>query len=102
LPPPPDGRTRRSKVPDKNRKPTFAQRMGDEVKALADQGMLIQDLAKHFQVDRGIIRKTLVDWHRAHGLDWADGRNRRWQCPGPRRWKDTDERKRSTPPDSPA
>ncbi len=73
----PDGRSRRASLKQKHIDPPLYQRIADEVMALCQQGMLLQEISDRLQVDRNTITSTVRWWHEARGLPVPDGRTRR-------------------------
>lgn len=73
---PPDGRGRRwSLAHEANVQPY--QRIAEQVKKLADQDLLLGEIAERLGVDRNTVTKSLKYWHEKRGLEPPDGRARR-------------------------
>ncbi len=77
LPAPDDGRARRGDVPNGNMAPTKAMLLADEVKALYDRGLLLDQIAAEVGADRGTVRRALKTAFDRLGQVMPDGRNRR-------------------------
>ena len=77
IPPPEDGRVRRANVPNKLLNPAVFQSIADQVKALYDEGLLLEEVAARVGRDRGTVRSALSYWFHSRGLPMPDGRNRR-------------------------
>jgi transposase len=72
-----DGRTRRSMLEKMHLTPPAYQARSDEAKALADQGLLLQDIAKKMGMCRDVVTRTLRYWYTSRNLPYLDGRHRR-------------------------
>lgn len=65
------------------RKPTPAERLAAEAKALWDEGLLVKQIAQRLSVAHGkrigraMLNKALVLWFAARGMPLQDGRSRR-------------------------
>ena len=63
--------------------PTLAEQVSETAKALADQGMLIKDIAAELskrqgqKVSRNLVTRALQHWYESRGLSMPDGRQRR-------------------------
>lgn len=74
---PPDGQSRIEEIVlDLVELPTFA-RISNNVKALFDQGVFLDDIACQFECHRNYICKSLRYWHEVRGLEYGDGRHRK-------------------------
>ena len=72
-----DGRARRSKLPRKTTDPTNYQRIADDVKRLADDGLLFQTIADQIHCDANTVTAAWAFWHESRDLAVPDGRTRR-------------------------
>ncbi len=72
-----DGRSRRATLTQKHMEPPPYQRIADEVMALYRRGLLLQDIADAFKVDRNTITAVIRWWHESRRLPVPDGRARR-------------------------
>lgn len=81
LPKPPDGRTRRAVLPQRNLQPINGEPLRAEVIRLYDEGVLICEIARRVDCDRGTVRNIVDEWRRREGLPRFDGRNRRKTLP---------------------
>jgi site-specific DNA recombinase len=73
----PDGRSRRATLSKKHLEAPLYQKIADEAKVLADQGLLLQDIAQRLGRDRNTITAALKHWYQSRGLPPMDGRSRR-------------------------
>ena len=73
----PDGRSRRANLDQKHVEPPLYQQIADEVMALYQREMLLQDIAETLGVDRNTVTAAIRWWHEVRGLPVPDGRTRR-------------------------
>ena len=73
----PDGRGRRSTLERKHLEPPRYQQLAEQAKLLADEGLLLQELAERLKCDIATVTKALRYWHDQHGSVALDGRTRR-------------------------
>jgi hypothetical protein len=75
--PMPDGRSRRATLSEKHQtRPPF-RAIADDVKAMLDQGLLIQEIAERKHCDKNTVTKAKDFWYVSRGLPVPDGRSRR-------------------------
>jgi transposase len=84
--PSPDGRKSRARL----KSLTLPEKLADTVKALMDQGLLLQEIASHLGCVHNTVTKAVKHWHRSRGLPVPDGRTRRKEL----NWKTSDPSKR--------
>jgi site-specific DNA recombinase len=75
----PDGRSRRGALEKKHLEAPLYQQIADEVKTLADSGLLLQEIAEQLDLDRNTITSAMRHWYNSRGLTMPDGRTRRKQ-----------------------
>ncbi len=75
--PMPDGRSRRSALPRKHQDPPQYQRISEEVKRIADTGLLLEEIAEQLDCDRNTVTSSLRFWYTSRGQIPPDGRTRR-------------------------
>ena len=85
--PSPDGRKSRARL----KNPTLPEKLADRVKALMDQGFLLQEIASHLGCVHNTVTKAVKHWHRSRGLPVPDGRTRRKEL----NWRTSDPSKRT-------
>jgi len=73
----PDGRSRRSSLPQEYFEPPMYQLISDEVHRLCDEGLLLGEIAKQLKCDPNTITKAVAFWYESRGLEVPDGRTRR-------------------------
>jgi hypothetical protein len=73
----PDGRSRRAQLNQKHLTPPLYQRIAGQVKELESEGLLLQDIAAHLDVDRNTVTKALAYGRGTDGGVPEDGRSRR-------------------------
>lgn len=73
----PDGRRRRSRLAERHLTPPIYQTISDDVKLLADQGLLLCTIAEQLGRDTMTNSKALKYWYASRGLPVPDGRTRR-------------------------
>jgi DNA-binding CsgD family transcriptional regulator len=73
----PDGRTRRASLKTKHVEPPLYQKIADQVMALWQQQVLLQDIADRLQIDRNTVTSAVRWWHEVRNLPVPDGRTRR-------------------------
>lgn len=57
------------------------QRIAADVIRLANEGLLLQEIARRLAVDRNVVTRAVAWWHEARGLPVPDGRTRRKSLP---------------------
>lgn len=72
-----DGRARRGRLKCDQEGPPPYQRIADEVKRLADDGVLFRVIADQLHCSLTLITKAWKFWHMSRGLEVPDGRTRR-------------------------
>jgi hypothetical protein len=72
-----DGRARRSTLADKHLQAPFYRAIADDVKRLADEGLLFADIAERLQCDINTVTAGWRYWHESRGQPVPDGRERR-------------------------
>jgi transposase len=73
----PDGRSRRSTLAQKHQEAPSFQAIGDDVKKLLDEGLLIQEIAQRLNCNKDTVTKAKAYWYTSHGFPVPDGRTRR-------------------------
>jgi orotate phosphoribosyltransferase-like protein len=73
----PDGRTRRSQLTVKHSEQPLYQQLATRAMELAEEGMLLQDIAAQLECDRNTVTQAIRYWHTSRGLPVPDGRTRR-------------------------
>jgi hypothetical protein len=73
----PDGRTRRSTLERKSREAPKYKRLASRAKALADQGLLLQEIAAKLNCDRNTVTKAMRYAFSCDAKTAPDGRTRR-------------------------
>jgi len=73
----PDSRGRLKQLGRRTRELPLYQRIADEMKRLADEGLLLQEIAARLGVDRNTVTAAQVFWHESRRLEVPDGRTRR-------------------------
>ncbi len=74
---PPDGRTTKQRL-----LPTpEQQKLQEQAKALWDEGLQMQEIAKELGCCRDTVTSLIQDWHQSRGLAIPDGRTRRKSLP---------------------
>ena len=73
----PDGRSRRKNLPRKQRAEPSYVALCENVKSLADEGILLGEIAQRLNIHRDTVTKSLQHWHASRGLAVPDGRARR-------------------------
>jgi hypothetical protein len=72
-----DGRARRGRLKCDQEGPSLFQRIADELKQLADEGVHFHVIAEQLHCSLSLITKAWKFWHTSRGLDVPDGRTRR-------------------------
>ena len=72
-----DGHARRGRLKQVQEGPPRFQRIADDVKRLADAGVLFGAIAEQLQCSVALITKAWQFWHTFRGLEAPDGRTRR-------------------------
>jgi transposase len=73
----PDGRSRRAHLAKKHLAPPVFEQIADDVKALWDEGLLMEEIAERVRRDKNTVTKAVAFWHSSRGLPVPDGRTRR-------------------------
>ena len=72
-----DGRSRRTQLTVKHLDTPLYQKIADEVKAMADTGCLLGEIADKLNLDRNTVTSAWNFWHKSRNLPVPDGRTRR-------------------------
>jgi hypothetical protein len=72
-----DGRARRSELAIKRQAPRKHVLIADDVKRMADEGVLFDEIARSLGTDRNQVTRAWVHWHTSRDLTAPDGRTRR-------------------------
>ena len=73
----PDGRARRSRLPQKRLSTTKFESLMERAMELFQQQRLLSEIAKELDCNRDLVTKIVQRWHAEHGLPVPDGRTRR-------------------------
>lgn len=79
--PAPDGRSRRSGLGRKHLEPPLFERLADEARRLAEEGLLYDQIAARLGCDRNTVTRALAFWSTSRSLPVPDGRSRRKTLP---------------------